>query len=105
MTSTAPSVADLPARTTSVLTPAQLAEALPGALRKMDPRKLLVTPVMLVVEIGAVATTVLSIANPSTMGWLVTVWLWLTVLFGTLAESGPSSRRRPPARCGATPTS
>ena len=47
---------------------------------------------MLVVEIGAVATTVLSIVDPSTMGWLVTVWLWLTVLFGTLAESVAEGR-------------
>ena len=47
---------------------------------------------MLVVEIGAVATTVLSVLDPSVMGWLVTVWLWLTVLFGTLAESVAEGR-------------
>ena len=47
---------------------------------------------MLVVEIGAVVTTVLSVKDPSTMGWLVTVWLWLTVLFGTLAESVAEGR-------------
>ena len=69
-----------------------LSEALPGAFRKLDPRELATTPVMLVVEIGAVATTVLSIIDPSTMGWLVTVWLWLTVLFGTLAESVAEGR-------------
>ena len=81
-----------PAAVPSVLTPAQITEALPGALRKLDPRALLATPVMLVVEIGAVVTTVLSIKDPSTMGWLVTVWLWLTVLFGTLAESVAEGR-------------
>ena len=37
-------------RQTGVLTAAQLLEALPGALRKLDPRQLLATPVMLVVE-------------------------------------------------------
>ena len=47
---------------------------------------------MLVVEIGAVATTVMSVLDPSTLGWLVTVWLWLTVLFGTLAESVAEGR-------------
>jgi K+-transporting ATPase ATPase B chain len=67
-------------------------EALPGALRKLDPRELLATPVMLVVEIGAIATTVLSIVDPSTLGWLVTVWLWLTVLFGTLSEAVAEGR-------------
>jgi K+-transporting ATPase ATPase B chain len=75
-----------------VLSAAQLVEALPGALRKLDPRELLRTPVMLIVEIGAVATTVFSVADPSTMGWLVTVWLWLTVLFGALAESVAEGR-------------
>ena len=77
---------------TSVLTLEQVVAALPGALRKLDPRELVRTPVMLVVEVGAVATTVLSIVDPSTLGWLVTVWLWLTVLFGTLAESVAEGR-------------
>ncbi|WP_148616111.1 potassium-transporting ATPase subunit KdpB [Nocardioides rubriscoriae] len=76
----------------AVLTPAQLAEALPGALRKLDPRELLATPVMLVVELGAAATTVLSLVDPSVFGWLVTVWLWLTVVFGTLAEAVAEGR-------------
>ncbi len=76
----------------SVLNGAQLVEALPGALRKLDPRELLHTPVMLIVEVGAAATTILSIVDPSTMGWLVTTWLWLTVLFGTLAESVAEGR-------------
>ncbi len=75
-----------------VLTLAQVTEALPGAFRKLDPRELLATPVMLVVELGAAATTVLSIVDPSVFGWLVTVWLWLTVVFGTLAESVAEGR-------------
>ncbi|MFE6510908.1 potassium-transporting ATPase subunit KdpB [Nocardioides sp. NPDC057767] len=76
----------------SVLTATQIAEAVPGALRKLDPRKLVATPVMLVVEIGAAATTVMSILDPSVMGWLVTGWLWLTVVFGALAESVAEGR-------------
>ncbi|WGL51563.1 potassium-transporting ATPase subunit KdpB [Nocardioides sp. BP30] len=76
----------------SILTADQLVAALPGAVRKLDPRALLGTPVMLIVEIGAAATTVLSVVNPSVMGWLVTVWLWLTVLFGNLAESVAEGR-------------
>jgi K+-transporting ATPase ATPase B chain len=76
----------------STLTVTQVTEAVPGALRKLDPRALLGTPVMLVVEVGAVVTTVLSALDPSTLGWFVTVWLWLTVLFGTLAESVAEGR-------------
>jgi K+-transporting ATPase ATPase B chain len=69
-----------------------LLRALPGALHKLDPRALLTTPVLLVVEVGALATTVMSVLDPSTLGVLVTTWLWLTVLFGTLAESVAEGR-------------
>jgi K+-transporting ATPase ATPase B chain len=66
--------------------------ALPGAFRKLDPRELVSTPVMLVVEIGAAATTVMAVLDPTTMAVGVTIWLWLTVLFGTLAESVAEGR-------------
>jgi len=66
--------------------------ALPGAFRKLDPRELASTPVMLVVEIGAAATTVMAVLDPTTMAVGVTIWLWLTVLFGTLAESVAEGR-------------
>lgn len=69
-----------------------LRQALPGALRKLDPRELVRTPVMLVVWLGALLTTVLSVTDPSVLGWSVTVWLWLTVLFGNLAESVAEGR-------------
>ncbi len=69
-----------------------LTEALPGAFRKLDPRELISNPVMLVVEIGAAATTVMAVLDPSTMAVGVTIWLWLTVLFGTLAESVAEGR-------------
>nr|WP_281368934.1 hypothetical protein [Nocardioides ungokensis] len=70
----------------------QLVSALPGAFRKLDPRELVGAPVMLVVEIGAAATTVMAVVHPSVMAWLVTVWLWLTVVFATLAESVAEGR-------------
>jgi K+-transporting ATPase ATPase B chain len=66
--------------------------ALPGALHKLDPRELVSNPVMLVVEIGAAATTVMAVLDPTTMAVGVTIWLWLTVLFGTLAESVAEGR-------------
>ena len=91
-TPASPGAVQKPAPATSLLTTAQLAQALPGAVRKLDPRALLATPVMLVVECGAAVTTVLSILDPTTMGWLVTVWLWLTVGFATLAESVAEGR-------------
>ena len=70
----------------------QLLAALPQAVAKLDPRALLGAPVLLVVEAGAVVTTALTLADPSVFAVLVTAWLWLTVLFGTLAESVAEGR-------------
>lgn len=71
---------------------AQLKQALPLALKKMDPRLLYKTPVMFLVEVGALFTLVLAIAHPSLFTWSITVWLWLTVLFATLAEAVAEGR-------------
>ncbi|PRY20593.1 potassium-transporting ATPase subunit KdpB [Pseudosporangium ferrugineum] len=75
-----------------LLDPAQLWRSLPSALAKLDPRTLWHNPVMLVVEAGALFTTVLSVAGPSVLAWIVTVWLWLTVVFANLAEAVAEGR-------------
>jgi potassium-transporting ATPase ATP-binding subunit len=75
-----------------LLDPALLAKALPDAIRKFDPRTLWRNPVMFIVEIGAVWSTVLTIRDSSWFGWLIVFWLWLTVLFGNLAESVAEGR-------------
>ncbi|WP_407342914.1 potassium-transporting ATPase subunit KdpB [Pengzhenrongella phosphoraccumulans] len=74
------------------LGPRQLAAALPAAVRKLDPREMFGSPVMFVVEVGAVGCTVLSILDPSVFAISITLWLWATVLFATLAESVAESR-------------
>jgi len=90
----------------SAFTAAQLVAALPGALRKLDPRQMWRNPVMFIVEIGAAYTTVLAIAEPFLGGasdsggstvpasftWGIAIWLWLTVLFANLAESVAEGR-------------
>ncbi|MEU8240304.1 potassium-transporting ATPase subunit KdpB [Actinoplanes missouriensis] len=75
-----------------LIDPKQFRRSLPDALRKLDPRTLWRNPVMFLVEVGAVFTTVLSIADPSLLAWLITVWLWLTVLFANLAEAVAEGR-------------
>nr|MYS83239.1 potassium-transporting ATPase subunit B [Streptomyces sp. SID5474] len=72
--------------------PRQLLKSLPGALLKLDPRVMVRTPVMFVVEIGSVITTVMAIKDPSVFAWVVTVWLWLTVVFANLAEAVAEGR-------------
>jgi K+-transporting ATPase ATPase B chain len=74
------------------LDPALLAKSLPDALRKLDPRTLWRKPVMFIVEIGAVWSTVLTVRDPSWFGWLIVFWLWLTVLFGNIAEAVAEGR-------------
>ncbi|OKI47430.1 potassium-transporting ATPase subunit KdpB [Micromonospora sp. CB01531] len=75
-----------------LLDPKQLIRSLPDALRKLDPRTLWRNPVMLIVEIGAVFTTVLAVADPSVFAWAITAWLWLTVIFANLAEAVAEGR-------------
>src|ERR1700687_1482437 len=74
------------------LDPALLAKSLPDALRKLDPRTLWRNPVMFIVEIGAVWSIVLTVRDSSWFGWLIVFWLWLTVLFGNLAEAVAEGR-------------
>jgi K+-transporting ATPase ATPase B chain len=61
------------------------------ALLKLDPRQLLRSPVMLVVELTAVVCTVLSfIPNPqvaTSLAVQITLWLWFTLLFANFAEA------------------
>ena len=85
---------------------AQLAQALPGALRKLNPATLVRNPVMLLVWVGAAFTTVLAIAEPFLGGpassggtpvpaaftWGIAIWLWLTVFFANVAESVAEGR-------------
>jgi len=75
-----------------VLDPATVWTSLPGAVRKLNPVTLYKNPVMFIVEIGAVFTTVLAIAQPSTFAWLIVVWLWLTTLFANVAEAVAEGR-------------
>jgi potassium-transporting ATPase ATP-binding subunit len=75
-----------------LLDPKMLYTSLPDALRKFDPRVQLKNPVMFVVEVGSVLTTVSAIEHPSIFAWTITVWLWLTVLFANLAEAVAEGR-------------
>ncbi|AJC61315.1 potassium-transporting ATPase subunit KdpB [Streptomyces sp. 769] len=75
-----------------LLDPRQLVRSLPGALRKLDPRVMLHNPVMFVVEVGAALTTLSAIRTPGVFAWVITAWLWLTVVFANLAEAVAEGR-------------
>src|SRR5207342_159408 len=75
-----------------VFRPAALLAAMPTALRSLDPRVMWHNPVMFVVEVGAVLSTILCFTEPSGFVTAVTVWLWLTVLFANLADAVAEGR-------------
>lgn len=73
--------------------PKQLVRSFPDAIRKLDPRVMVKSPVMFVVEVGSVLTTVFACTSPSDgFGWAIAVWLWLTVIFANLAEAVAEGR-------------
>jgi K+-transporting ATPase ATPase B chain len=74
------------------LDPHLLWTSLPDALRKLNPATLYKNPVMFLVEIGAVFTTVLAVADPTVFAWTIVVWLWLTSLFANVAEAVAEGR-------------
>ncbi|MEU3188168.1 potassium-transporting ATPase subunit KdpB [Streptomyces sp. NPDC006923] len=75
-----------------LLDPGQLAGSFPDALRKLDPRVMVHNPVMFVVEVCAVLTTLSAIRNPSVFAWVITAWLWLTSVFANLSEAVAEGR-------------
>ena len=68
------------------------------ALLKLNPRKMMGNPVMFVVEVGSVLTTVLLVRDllrhQGQFGFnlQITLWLWFTVLFANFAEAMAEGR-------------
>ena len=76
----------------SLFEPAIVRRALGEAFVKLDPRTMIRNPVMFMVEIGSVVTTVEFAGRPSLFVGLVTLWLWATVLFANFAEAVAEGR-------------
>lgn len=72
-----------------------ISRALKDSLRKLDPRSLYQNPIMFIVEIGALLTSVIYMRDvingkPFELGRFelqVSIWLWFTVLFANFAEA------------------
>src|SRR5262245_34008487 len=64
------------------------------AFLKLNPRKMMGNPVMFVVEIGSVITTVLLLKGGASFKFnlQITLWLWFTVLFANFAEAMAEGR-------------
>src|SRR5438270_1210774 len=68
--------------------------ALWDAFLNLNPRKMMGNPVMFVVEIGSVITTVLLFKGGSAFRFYlqITLWLWFTVVFANFAEAMAEGR-------------
>src|SRR6266478_3803644 len=75
-----------------------LARAVSDSFRKLAPRTMVKNPVMFVVEVGAVLTTVQLVSNAFhhagqiSFGLQIALWLWFTVLFANFAEAMAEGR-------------
>src|SRR2546427_2815 len=75
-----------------------LTRAVTDSFRKVAPRTMVKNPVMFVVEVGAVLTTVqlgwnaFHHAGQISFGLQITLWLWFTVLFANFAEAMAEGR-------------
>src|SRR6266508_4451721 len=74
-------------------------KAVTDAFKKLDPRWMVRNPVMFVVEVGSVLTTVLWIQAllgrgeaPASFIIAISLWLWFTVLFANFAEAMAEGR-------------
>jgi K+-transporting ATPase ATPase B chain len=83
-----------------LLDPALFRQAAIDSLRKLAPRHVARNPVMFVVEVGSLLTTILFIrdavaGHPAVPLWFtgwVSVWLWFTVVFANFAEAVAEGR-------------
>ena len=68
--------------------------AILDAFAKLNPRKMMGNPVMFVVEVGSVITTVLLLQGGAAFKFnlQITLWLWFTVLFANFAEAMAEGR-------------
>src|SRR5215470_14764239 len=82
------------ARDTKLVEPEIVRRAIGDSFVKLNPRTLMRNPVMFVVGVGSVLTTILffkdlssSTTNENVFAGLVTLFLWFTVLFANFAEA------------------
>ncbi|MFY9676361.1 MAG: potassium-transporting ATPase subunit B, partial [Terriglobales bacterium] len=68
--------------------------ALLDSILKLNPRKMMGNPVMFVVEVGSVITTLLLLQRGPAFKFnlQITLWLWFTVLFANFAEAMAEGR-------------
>ena len=67
-------------------------DAVPTAMKSLNPMRLWRNPVMMVVWAGAAVTTLAAVMRPGWFAIGVAGWLWATVVFGALSEAVAEGR-------------
>src|SRR5690349_25002978 len=78
-----------------LFTPELMGPALRDSVRKLNPRTLVLNPVMFVVEVGSLLTTIMLVklitdgasVKAILVNGLIIIFLWLTVVFANFAEA------------------
>src|SRR6185369_8235102 len=78
--------------TSSIWNSQIITRAIVAAFVKLEPRKMMRNPVMFVVEVGGVLTTLELIRSVTAFELQITLWLWFTVLFANFAEAMAEGR-------------
>ncbi len=89
-----------PRRSSSLLDPQIIRQAVGPAFAKLDPRVQFRNPVMFIVEVGSLITTIIFVAgffngaNQTTQFFVgfTSLWLWFTVVFANFAEAMAEGR-------------
>ncbi|HZN13482.1 MAG TPA: potassium-transporting ATPase subunit KdpB, partial [Acidimicrobiales bacterium] len=76
----------------SLFDPAIVRRAIRDSFVKLNPRVMARNPVMFVVEVGSVLTTILAVRDTDMFAALIAAWLWITVLFANFAEAVAEGR-------------
>ena len=87
------------ARRSSIFTREIVLQAIRDSFPKLDPRLQVRNPVMFIVELGSAITTVIFFLelfrgqyDQLSFVGVITIWLWLTVLFANFAEAVAEGR-------------
>lgn len=76
----------------SMTNPHNILQAVKSSFLKLNPKTQARNPVMFVVFIGSILTTIMYAAEPDGFTLGITIWLWFTVLFANFAESMAEGR-------------
>src|SRR5580692_3256224 len=85
------------AKSLSLFDPSILGPAVGDAFKKLNPATLWRNPIMFVVEIVSMATTILFVrdlfvGSGASFSGQISLWLWFTVLFANFAEAVAEGR-------------